>query len=131
MVALVGFVGGAVAHPNAGVSGNCDDGQEGGGGGVQVAENPNVVSPNEVNSIVEGLAHFGQNFDPEGSNACDGRDPGDSDEDDDDYIEAHVSGSGPFPNTGAQVCYSDGNDDTSPSEDNVNTGGHYHNVHCD
>lgn len=126
-IGLVGFTGGAVAHPNAGVSGNCDNSDGGGSGSVQVSDSPDAVDPAEVQSIVDGLALFGQNFtaNPQGNNGCDGRDPGDSTEDNDDYIEAHASGSG----QGVQVCYSDGNDESSPSQENVNTG-HADNEHC-
>lgn len=126
-IGLVGFTGGAVAHPNAGASGNCDNSNSGGSGSVQVSNNPDLVDgPGEVTSVANGVALFAENAsaNPQGSDACDG-------EEDDDYIEAHASGGSPFPPGGVQVCYSDANDDTSPSEDNVNQGGHYDNEYCE
>lgn len=108
---LVGATGPAVAHPNAGASGNCDaDTTQGDGPAVEVSQWPNLVTPGEVQQTVSELAYYATN-NPQNNDSCDGSEG-------DDYIEAHASG----PNNGAQICYSDGNDESSPGRQNVNVG---------
>lgn len=114
-VALLFAGAGAVAAHDTGhtvgASGNCDDGDNGGGGSVGVSENGSYDGTNasEAQSTAEGLLHYFEQRQNSENDPCDDHR---SDYDSYDYLEVHASD--------VQYCYSENN---SQSNGNYSTDG--------
>lgn len=101
-------VGMTMAHDggnDVGASGNCDDGESGGGGSAGASYDGSVDGTNasETESVINGSTHYAEQYDGS-DDPCDNHK---SDYDSYDYAEVHAWG--PNGENGVQYCYSENN----------------------